>query len=247
MAATGTEIAIFTDGAAKGNPGPGGWGAIIHDGETVTELGGAASTTTNNRMEMEAAIRGLDLIQELNKPVAVYSDSTYLIQGITQWIHGWRRRDWKTAQGGDVLNRDLWERLDSLVRGAGRRVRWVYVPGHSGIAGNERADAIASDFALGNPVDLYRGPASAYPIDLAVNRAPEPSPAAVPHRTTGNRPAQRRGAPYSYLSLVGGVAARHRTWAECEQRVRGVSGARFKKALSADDERAILAAWGAKL
>lgn len=235
-------IIIFTDGAAKGNPGPGGWGTVVRDGDRVTELGGASSATTNNRMEMEAAIRGLGIVQSAAAPVTIYTDSTYLIQGITQWIHGWRRKGWKTAQGGDVLNRDLWEKLDSLVRGTGTRVAWTYVPGHAGVPGNERVDTIASELALGNHVDLYRGPAAQYPVDLS---AASPSGGAT---TRGKRSSKANGGKaHSYLSLVDGVAERHRTWAECEKRVRGVSGARFKKAMSAADEAAILAGWGAVL
>lgn len=235
------RIIIFTDGAAKGNPGPGGWGTIVCGGGIVAELGGAAPHTTNNRMEMEAAIRGLEQVQPAAAPVAIYTDSTYLIHGITQWIHGWRRRGWKTADGGDVLNRDLWERLAELVRGAGAPVTWTYVRGHTGVPGNERVDTIASELALGNPVDLYRGPAAAYPIDLT-----PPSPAAS-NSSTKTRSKTSSGKAHSYLSLVGGVAERHQTWSECERRVRGVSGARFKKAMSPADEAKILAEWGARL
>lgn len=239
------RIIIFTDGAAKGNPGPGGWGAIVCDGDTVKELGGSSPRTTNNRMEMEAAIRALQKLGAANPPVTVFTDSTYLIHGITKWIHGWRRRDWKTASGGDVLNRDLWERLESLSRAVGSRVSWTYVPGHAGVPGNERVDTIASELALGHRVDLYDGPASAYPIDLA------PPPAVASSRAAAAVPAAKRkrkgGEAHSYLSLVGGVAERHRTWAECERRVHGISGARFKKAASAEDEKRILADWGAHL
>jgi len=233
-------IIVFTDGAAKGNPGPGGWGAVIDDGDAVTELGGADPATTNNRMEMTAALRALDRLQSANRPISIFTDSTYLIQGITKWIHGWRRRGWKTAQGGDVLNREIWEELDRLNRGAGK-VRWTYVPGHAGIAGNERVDTIASELTLGNPVELYRGPAAEYAVDLT----PPAAGAAPPARKRSSK--SKSGKAHSYLSLVGGVAQRHRTWAECSARVRGVSGAKYKKAMSAEDESAILRGWGATL
>jgi len=237
------SIIIFTDGASKGNPGPGGWGAIVGDGRSVTELGGADPRTTNNRMEMEAAIRGIGLALDAAAPIAIYTDSTYLIQGITKWINGWRRKGWKTSQGGEVLNRDLWQRLDELVRGSGAKIEWHYVPGHSGVPGNERADVIASELALGNPVDLYRGAADAYDVDLT-----PPAANAAMTRPSGRSIGRSKGKSakaYSYLSLVGGVAQSHRTWAECEKRVHGVSGAKFKKALSAADESQILASWGA--
>ena len=116
-------IVVFTDGAAKGNPGPGGWGAIIVTpaGE-VTELGArAAATTTNNRMELTGAIEALSELEGVPGPVAIYTDSTYVIQGIGGWIFGWKKRGWKTAAGADVLNRDLWEQLDALVVGARQR------------------------------------------------------------------------------------------------------------------------------
>jgi len=146
-----------------------------------------------------------------------------------------------------VLNRDLWERLEGLVRGGRVKIEWHYVPGHSGVPGNERVDAIASDFALGDPVDLYRGAADAYGVDLT----PPAANAALtrPRGDSTSRPTSRSKSKsakaYSYLSLVGGVTKRHRTWAECERRVHGVSGAKFKKATSAADESRILARWGA--
>ncbi len=118
---TRSFIVVFSDGAAKGNPGPGGWGAIVvaPDGH-VTELGGRAALTTNNKMELTAAIRGLACARDLPGPLSMYTDSTYVIRGIREWIWGWRRRGWKTAQGSDVLNRDLWEELDELARARGR-------------------------------------------------------------------------------------------------------------------------------
>ncbi len=236
------RIIIYTDGAAKGNPGPGGWGTIVSDGETVTELGGATPRTTNNRMEMEGAIRGLERVQSSALPVSMYTDSTYVIQGITKWIHGWRRRGWKTSQDGDVLNRELWERLDELVRGVGSKISWTYVRGHTGHPGNERVDDIASESALGNHVDLYRGPAAGYAVDLT---PPSAEATAAASKKKGRK--AKSGKAYSYLSVVGGVAQRHRTWAECEKRVRGVSGAKYKKAMSETDEASILSDWGARL
>jgi len=238
-------IVVFTDGAAKGNPGPGGWGAIIvtPDGE-VTELGGrAAERTTNNRMELTGAIAALSALRGVPGALAVYTDSTYVIQGIRGWIFGWRKRGWKTAAGGDVLNRDLWEELADLVaaRGPGA-VEWHYVRGHAGIPGNERVDEIADGLAQGREITLYRGPLPGYPhaiLDL-------PSETAVPERTAASssvRTDSRSKTPYSYLSVVDGEPARHTTWADCERRVKGRAGARFKKAMSEADEAAILRDW----
>ena len=153
-------IAVFTDGASKGNPGPGGWGVIIvtPDGH-VTELGGGAGMTTNNKMELTGAIEALSHLQGTRGPVSIYTDSTYVIQGIGGWVHGWKRRGWKTAAGTDVLNRGLWEQLDALASARGpRSLAWHYVRGHVGIPGNERVDEIADSFAVQKPVALYAGP-----------------------------------------------------------------------------------------
>jgi ribonuclease HI len=238
----GRQIVVFTDGAAKGNPGPGGWGAIIVTpvGD-VTELGGAAPHTTNNKMELTGAIEALSAIRDERGKLAVYTDSTYVIQGIRGWIFGWRTRGWKTAAGADVLNRDLWERLDDLVTARGKgAIAWHYVRGHSGIPGNERVDEIADGLAQGRPIAFYRGPLVRYGV--AVLDLPDDT--TVPARSPSSASARGKGTPYSYLSLVDGELARHATWAECERRVKGRAGARFKKAMTAADEAAILREWG---
>ena len=134
---------VFTDGAAKGNPGPGGWGVVVvtPDGE-VTELGGGAAHTTNNRMELTGAINGLDAVRGSAGPVSVYTDSTYVMKGVTEWLRGWKAKGWKTAAKEPVKNVDLWIRLDELC--AAHQIKWVWVKGHSGHDGNERADALAN-------------------------------------------------------------------------------------------------------
>jgi len=231
-------ILVFADGASRGNPGPGGWGAIIAFPEgQVVELGGGEAHTTNNRMELGAVIAALRLVAERSDPVVVHTDSTYVIHGITQWIHGWRRKGWKTQQGGDVLNRELWEALAAL---AGRHVTWRHVRGHAGIPGNERADAIASAYAGAEPIELYRGARDAYLVDLNIS---EVASVGKPSARSGSTRA-RAGKAYSYLSLVAGELRRHRTWGECEARVKGVAGARFKKAMTQSEEAEIVRAWG---
>jgi len=235
-------IIVFTDGAAKGNPGPGGWGAIVvSPDQHVVELGGGSPHTTNNRMELSGAIAALQHVVNRPGPVAIYMDSTYVIQGITQWVWGWRKRGWRTAQGGDVLNRDLWEQLTSLVGARARGdVDWHWVRGHVGTPGNERADQISVAFALQQSADLYDGPFDGYPRPILQL----PDDTALPKRTGSVSGAKTKAAAYSYLSVVDGVPMRHTTWAECEGRVKGQSGARFKKATSAADEAAILRSWG---
>jgi ribonuclease HI len=235
-------IVVFTDGASKGNPGPGGWGVVVvtPDGH-VTELGGGAALTTNNKMELTGAIQALSRIERVAGRVEVYTDSTYVIQGIREWIHGWRRRDWKTSTGTDVLNRDLWEALSDLTttRGA-RNISWHYVRGHVGTPGNERVDEIADAFATLTPVTLYDGPLIGYPVAIL----DLPDDTRVPPRSNGGANGRSaKAAAYSYLSVVDGRPMRHATWAECERQVKGRSGARFKKATSAADQDAILRAW----
>ena len=133
-------IDIYTDGACSGNPGPGGWGAILRMGETEKEICGGEPATTNNRMELLAVIEAL---HALKRPVEarVYTDSQYVQKGISEWIHGWKRRGWKTANKEPVKNEDLWRRLDALA--AGHTVEWCWVKGHAGHVENERADALA--------------------------------------------------------------------------------------------------------
>ncbi len=238
------RIVVFCDGAAKGNPGPGGWGVVIATPEgQVLELGGSAAHTTNNKMELTAAIQALTAIRGDGRAVDVHTDSTYVIKGIREWIWGWRRRGWKTAQGTDVLNRDLWLELEQLTSARGKdAIAWHYVRGHSGIPGNERVDEIADGLARGGDVSLYRGPLAGYA--LAIFDLPDDT--TVPKRqgiVAGGRASS--GPAYSYLSLVDGTPMRHATWAECERRVKGRSSAKFKKATSAADESAILRSWNA--
>ncbi|OHC68042.1 MAG: ribonuclease HI [Rhodocyclales bacterium RIFCSPLOWO2_02_FULL_63_24] len=133
-------IEIFTDGACSGNPGPGGWGAILRKGATEKELFGGEAQTTNNRMEMMAVIEAL---RALKGPVQarVHTDSQYVQKGISEWIHGWKRRSWKTANKEPVKNEDLWRELDRLA--AQHKIEWIWVKGHAGHAENERADVLA--------------------------------------------------------------------------------------------------------
>ncbi len=138
-------IDIFTDGACSGNPGPGGWGVLIVDGENRIELFGGERATTNNRMELMAAIRALEETSP-EKPVNLHTDSQYVKNGINQWINNWKRNGWKTASKKPVKNQDLWEALDSQTKN--RTVKWHWIKGHSGHPGNEHADALARQGAV---------------------------------------------------------------------------------------------------
>ena len=139
------KVEIFTDGACKGNPGPGGWGAVLRMGSVEKELSGGEPLTTNNRMEMMAVVKALSA---LKRPCAVTlsTDSRYVMDGLTKWVHGWQRNGWKTADKKPVKNADLWQELLAAARP--HRIAWQWVKGHAGHPENERADRLASDAAL---------------------------------------------------------------------------------------------------
>ena len=239
-------ILLFADGASKGNPGPAGWGSVVAtpDGN-VQELGSGVWEATNNQMELTAVIMGLRyLLQKYpSSPfsASVITDSKYVIQGIDSWLSRWLRNNWKTAEGKDVANQDLWLDLHKLIReiaGHGANLHCHYVPGHQGVAGNERADAIAQSFAAGQTVNLFAGSLSSYPYPLHDLTPKKTTPS--PTRTGKNS----RSQAFSYLSLVNDKLVKHQTWAECEARVKGVRGAKYRKALSLEDEQQILKEWG---
>lgn len=135
-------VEIYTDGACRGNPGTGGWAAVLRRGEYEKELQGAELATTNNRMELTAVIRALEA---LKRPVdaRVYTDSQYVQRGVTEWLDAWKARGWRTADRKPVKNQDLWQRLDELL--PSHRIEWHWVPGHAGVPGNERVDRLANE------------------------------------------------------------------------------------------------------
>ena len=140
-----TKVEIFTDGACKGNPGPGGWGALLRMGSAEKELSGSEPQTTNNRMEMTAAIRALNALTEPCE-VTLHTDSRYVIDGITKWVHGWQRKGWVNSSRQPVRNADLWHEL--IAASQKHNVTWEWVRGHSGHVENERVDQLASNAAL---------------------------------------------------------------------------------------------------
>lgn len=218
---------IFTDGAARGNPGPGGWGAIIAGDDSVTEVGGREVHTTNNRMELLAAIDALENSHK-SEPVVLYTDSAYVLNGITRWVKGWQANKWKTSTKADVVNRDLWERL--IEASSHREVEWKLLKGHSGIPANERCDVIATSFADGHPAVLYSGSRSRYGVSLTI-------PHVSPESKTKNKD---RSKAYSYVAKVSGEIKIFKTWDECKAFVHGASGARYKKSISQNDEEEIV-------
>lgn len=134
-------VIIYTDGACRGNPGPGGWGVILNYKGKIKELYGGEHETTNNRMELLAAIKGLEALKK-NCKVEINTDSKYVLHGITEWMSNWKKRGWKTASNKPVKNEDLWRRLDSAIME--HDIKWIWVKGHSGNNGNERADELAN-------------------------------------------------------------------------------------------------------
>jgi ribonuclease HI len=137
-----TEVDIFTDGACRGNPGPGGWAALLVSGKDRKEVSGSAANTTNNRMELAAAIGGLGALKR-RCAVKLYTDSKYVLQGITEWLPNWKARGWRTAAREPVKNQDLWQLLDAAA--ANQDIQWIWVKGHSGHEGNDYVDQLAND------------------------------------------------------------------------------------------------------
>lgn len=219
-----SDVVVYTDGACRGNPGPGGWAAVLDRAGWFEEIGGREERTTNNRMEMRAALEGLRRVR-VGEAVRVVTDSRYLHDGISRWIHAWRRRGWRKADGGEVLNRDLWEALEGATRRPGLPVSWEHVRGHAGHALNERCDALATAFARGESPRLRCGDGSWIP------------------GLTSERLAPGLKFPI-YLSLVEEELRVHLDWGDCEHWVKGAKGGRYKKVRNPSELSGVLASWG---
>lgn len=226
------EIIIYTDGASSGNPGPGGWGAVVSRNGKIKEVGGGEDRTTNNRMEMQAAIGALNETEDGDE-ISLYTDSSYLINGITKWIFGWIKNDWKTLTKKDVLNKDLWQELHELTRS--RKINWIAIKGHAGSILNNRVDEIAVAFSKKEEPYLFSGDKRDYKFKVAA-----PTKEELSIKPDDSRKKQKA---YSYLSMVDGRIERHSSWADCEMRVKGQSSAKFRKTISEDDENQIIKEW----
>lgn len=241
---------IFSDGACSKNPGPGAWAFVLLDTEhdQVIENAGFDPATTNNRMELRAAIEGLKALaaQGVEGEVLCYTDSKLLIEGITKWIHGWKKRNWIKSDGAEVLNQELWRDLEAATQPFRGRLFWQYVPGHSDVIGNNRVDEIAVALSKGKVEELFQGSLGDYPLAEIFTQDLRGSDQAASKGGAGEstRPAAERGFAPVYLSLVNGKLERHATWAECELRVKGTKGAKFKKVKSTSEENSTLASWG---
>lgn len=258
-----SKIIIYTDGSSRGNPGPGGWAATIEfPNNKIVEIGGAEGHTTNNRMELTGILKALEYLKEHigdrknddgksggahgEQTAIINSDSAYALNGVTNWMYGWFKNNWVTADQQPVANRDIWEQIYQLTWYFKTKCDIVFnkVSGHSGVLGNERADLIATAFADGERILLFSGTAKDYErllSDSVANRKSSPTT-----KAKSKEQKNRSMLPaYSYVSMVGGMIETHRTWSDCEARVKGKSGAKFKKALSEEDEANIIASWTA--
>lgn len=250
---------IFTDGACLGNPGPGGYGAIIlTPDDHIHELGARDADTTNNRMEMQAILESLKWVAAANdvagSTITCLSDSAYALNGIKEWRFGWRQRGWRKASGEEVANRDIWQALDALIDEMSKQnicFIWRHVAGHAGIPGNERVDQIASSYAQSAPPELYQGPYEGYGIDLS-NESPAPESAAAKgkgknqlkaksgQKASGSKQSSKK--PLGYVSYLDGDFRFHKTWGECQSRVTG-RPAKFRKVFSQEEARELERQW----
>ena len=235
---------LFTDGACSGNPGPGGWAYVaLSPDKTVKEGCGHQASTTNNQMELLAIIEGLSFLsQKSQEEIFVFTDSVYAIRGIQQWVHGWKKNGWKTKEGKPVLNQELWERLDTLRQKLNRsevRIQWQFVRGHSGTPGNERCDELSRLCSQKYDPLCFEGPVDNYAFDLFNLPSVEPLPEFKPiKKQSSEKPI--------YLSLIDGILKEHASWSDCEARVKGRSGARFKKIQNQQERQETLTKWGFK-
>jgi len=225
------RIFVFTDGSSRGNPGAGGFAAILQIGDLVFEIGGREEKVTNNQMELQALIAALSFLarQKIkNFEITIHTDSSYLLLGVNSLV-SWAKNNWQLKNKEDVKNRDRWEKIFKLLATLEKenKIKWRKVAGHQGVILNERADLIATSFADGRPTELFSGAFADYQKIL-------------PQRPVRRRAHQRA---YSYVSMINGKIVIHKTWAECEKRVKGKAGALFRKALDPADEKRIIEEW----
>lgn len=252
------SIEIYTDGSSLGNPGPGGWGAVVifQDSKNpsqssmfygekeigsiknikvdqVTELGGYEKHTTNNRMELSAVINALEFLNQnispINFEIVLSADSAYVLNGITKWVFGWQKNNWKTSTNKEVLNRDLWERLFDASKNL--NIKWNKVKGHSGVDLNERCDVLATSFAKQEEIDLFTGDYETY-ISII--------PKHFPTTAFAKKKTPKGGF---YISKIGDVVLEHKTWEECEAYVKGEKGAKYKKVSNTEEAKEIINSW----
>lgn len=242
------EIIIYTDGSSLGNPGPGGWGAVVilNDGKVI-ELGARDKDTTNNRMELAGAIEALKEIQKRKpkaKKILVHTDSNYVLNGITMWIYAWVKNGWITKTKEQVLNRDLWEELYKIENNLKYKyeISWQKVSGHAGVHLNERCDKIATELAAGERIILFRGNLKDY--EKLFGKISKDHTKTDPNKLAKKK--NNKGEAYAYVSCVNGKIHSDKTWGACENRVKGKSRAKYKKVFSREEEQDLIALWSLK-
>ncbi|MEI7809940.1 MAG: RNase H family protein [bacterium] len=243
------EIIIYTDGSSLGNPGKGGWGSVIlfPDGKVV-ELGGHEKESTNNRMEMTAALEALNVVlkrKQKAKTILIHTDSSYLLNGITMWIYAWVKNNWQTKTKEDVLNKDIWEVLYKVENNLKNKyeIEWIKVKGHNGVFLNERCDEIATGFSAQTHPILFTGNVKDY--EKLFGKITHAEKKEEESKKTIKKSSSKKDA-YSYVSEVAGKIHADKTWVECEKRVKGKSGAKYKKVFSKQEEQELIALWSLK-
>jgi ribonuclease HI len=230
------QVTIYTDGASRGNPGKGGWGAILMTEKEAIELAGRKDNATNNQMELEGAIQGLTVALKKFKgyTVVFHSDSAYVLGGLNGWLDGWERNGWMTSTKKPVENKAQWQKLMKLRDELGIDLHLVKVAGHSGHEFNDRCDELAVGAALGKKQILFKGTYTAYLGYLAEN------PPSSPVKKSPSKKSSSSEKPYSYVSCVGGIVYADKSWSACEARVKGKKGAKFKKVFSKAEETELM-------
>lgn len=243
------ELVIYTDGASRGNPGPGGWGAVILVDGYAMEVAGGVKKATNNQMELQAVLEVLSDLPRLVSGkagsgarahkglVVIYSDSAYVVNGLNSWVYGWEKKKWITTQKTPVENKSMWQKALVLLKEYGNRLSVEKVKGHGGELYNERCDELAVAAALGKKEKHFKGSQKDYDkflieIGTTTKKAPPAGGSKKKSKSTG--PA------YSYVSLVNGKVHTDKTWAECEKRVKGKKGAKYKKVFSKVEETSLI-------
>lgn len=233
-------LTIYTDGASRGNPGPGGWGAVVLVDGYAMELAGAAKKATNNQMELEAVISVLsDSGAKAHKgPVVVHSDSAYVINGLTSWMYGWEKKGWVTMAKTQVENKAMWQKALVLAKEYGDRLTFTKVSGHAGDLYNERCDELAVAAALGKKETHFQGSQKDYDAflkEIGTMKKVESGKVKVK-----SKKKKDTGPAYAYVSTVGGKVYSDKTWTACEARVKGKKGAKYKKVFSKAEETSLI-------
>jgi len=240
----GSGIMIYTDGSSLGNPGPGGYGCVIvfRDHGIVTELGGYNKTTTNNKMELMAILSALEHVKhkkiDSKTLITIYTDSSYAINGITKWVFGWQKNNWKTSTKTDVQNVDLWKPL-ALITHYFTKLSFVHVRGHTGIWGNERCDLIATSFAKGEKPRLFYGNIAQYDERILL---PKVSGTSGASGMVSQKKKSSSGKAFSYVAQVAGKVHTFSDWESCKSAVYGRS-AKYKKVFSKQEEQQLIDEW----